>query len=101
MENEVAGEKAVCWMVVCLTAEALKASFNIRLSTIHSILIQSHDVSTLVPDFAPLFRPGLESSRVEKMLLMKNRKRWIQHILIFNDTIKQGDFLLPSPQLQR
>lgn len=59
MENEVAGEKT------CLTAEALKALFYIRLSTIHSVLVQSHDVGTFVPHFVPLFRPGLESSRVE------------------------------------
>lgn len=45
-------------------------------SPTHFILVLlSHDIGPFVPDFAPLFSPGLEGSWVEKMLSMKKEKR--------------------------
>lgn len=69
---------------MCLTAQALKASFCIRLNkaqgvprllvhSLHPLVLLSHDVSPFVPDFVPLFSPGLEGSGVEKMLLEKKK----------------------------
>lgn len=70
----------VCWVLVYLTAEGIiSIHLNIahgapRCSSTHFILL-SHDIGSFVPDFAPLFSPGLEGSWVEKMLSMKKDKR--------------------------
>lgn len=70
----------VCWVLVYLTAEGIICiHLNIAhgapcCSSTHFILL-SHDIGPFVPDFAPLFSPGLEGSWVEKMLSMKKDKR--------------------------
>lgn len=63
---------------MCVTAEVLKASICVHLKTAEGVprllvlfplplllllpVLLSHDVSTFVPDFVPLFSPGLEGS---------------------------------------
>lgn len=70
---------------VCVS-QVLKALFTIisslpRPSLLPSILVLlslSHDVCSLVSHFVPLFRSGLESSRVEEML--KETQRQSEHL---------------------
>ena len=62
-------------------------------SSIHSILVLiSHHVSPFVPDFIPLFRPGLEGSWVEKMLSKKAIMGWMQQFYASQVIITRSDF---------